>query len=510
MKLLALPVTCLMVVLSVGDRRQDAELSIELVDESTGKPMAGLVRVVDGDGKQVVLEGLLSRGQGLNRKAPIGRWSVAPGPVRARVPKGKLTIEAFHGLVTTVARREVDLTGKDQEKIRIGLRRFHDPADSGWRSANTHLHLRRITRAEAERYLREVPRADGLDVLFVSHLERAGDDRTYVSNGFTPDDLEKLSGSGVRLGYGEEHRHNFTGFGEGYGHVMFLNLKKLVHPVSIGPGIMKKGTDGIPLRRGIEEARRQDATVIWCHNMFGLEDVPSWLAGRVHAQNVFDGGTHGSYRDTFYRYLNAGLRVPFSTGTDWFMYDLSRVYVRSGDSRSPRDLTTALAAGKSYITNGPLLEFTVGGREIGDTLELPGPGRVRIAGRATGREDFRRIELILNGKPIRHAESEPAKGVFTARMDIEVEMSGPSWLALRTPPFNAKPAPVSNVYGRPIFSHTSPVYVRVAGRDHGLPAVMEELKEEVKRSRQTILEKARFASDGERNAVLQVYDDASK
>ena len=37
-------------------------------------------------------------------------------------------------------------------------------------------------------------------------------------------------------------------FKEGYGHVMFLHLPELIQPVSIGPGISGKGTDGIPLR----------------------------------------------------------------------------------------------------------------------------------------------------------------------------------------------------------------------------------------------------------------------
>jgi len=36
---------------------------------------------------------------------------------------------------------------------------------------------------------------------------------------------------------------------------VFLNLQRLVEPVSIGPGIMKSGTDGRPLARGIREAR---------------------------------------------------------------------------------------------------------------------------------------------------------------------------------------------------------------------------------------------------------------
>ena len=34
----------------------------------------------------------------------------------------------------------------------------------------------------------------------------------------------------------------------------------------------------------------------------------------------------GSYEENYYRYLNVGLRLPISTGTDWFLYDFARVY----------------------------------------------------------------------------------------------------------------------------------------------------------------------------------------
>ena len=53
------------------------------------------------------------------------------------------------------------------------------------------------------------------------------------------------------------------------------NIKSLIQPVSIGPAIMKSGTDGIPLQRGIDAARRDGATVIWCHNKKGVEDLPN-------------------------------------------------------------------------------------------------------------------------------------------------------------------------------------------------------------------------------------------
>ncbi len=102
--------------------------------------------------------------------------------------------------------------------------------------------------------------------------------------------------------------------------------------------------------------------MIWAHNLFGFEDIPNWITGRVHANNIFDGSARGSYKDTYYRYLNVGLHVPFSTGTDWFIYDFSRVYVMADRPITPTEWLDRLAAGKSYITNGPLLEFTVDDR----------------------------------------------------------------------------------------------------------------------------------------------------
>src|SRR5437764_9943717 len=53
----------------------------------------------------------------------------------------------------------------------------------------------------------------------------------------------------------------FTAYGEGYGHVMFLNIKELVKPVSIGPGISGGGFDDLALRAGIDNARKQGGTV---------------------------------------------------------------------------------------------------------------------------------------------------------------------------------------------------------------------------------------------------------
>ena len=111
-----------------------------------------------------------------------------------------------------------------------------------------------LTRAQADDYLRQLPAADGLKVLFISYLERDKDDRAYVTNSYPVGPLKGFETTGVLVGNGEEHRHNFEAYGQGYGHVMFLDIDRLVKPVSLGPGITGAGDDDRPLRGGIDEA----------------------------------------------------------------------------------------------------------------------------------------------------------------------------------------------------------------------------------------------------------------
>jgi hypothetical protein len=366
----------------------------------------------------------------------------------------------------------------------------------------------------ADRYLRQVPLADGLDIVFVSYLERAEADLEYTSNKYTPRDLARLAHGHLHFGHGQEHRHNFGSHGEGYGHILLLDIPYIVQPVSIGPGIMRAGTDSPPLQAGIDKARAAGGKVIWAHNLFGFEDIPNWITGRVHANNIFDGSAKGSYKDTYYRYLNIGLRVPFSTGTDWFIYDFSRVYVRSDKPVTPTGWLDLLAAGKSYITNGPLLELTVDGQALGSVVQLAARREVAIRGRAIGRVDFGRIELVRNGRVAATAPSRPAQGHFVAELDTKLPVEQPSWLALRTPPppvekdAELQATVEKSEFDYHLFAHTSPIYVPLAGREVFDPATAQGLLDEMKSDLHEVEEHAHFASGAERDQVVQVYRQA--
>ncbi len=506
--------------LASGRTTDTCAVELKLIDAVTGRELPGLVRIRGLDGTRVQPIELLPRGLGLKEPAlasyasSIHDWSVVPKTTVIHLPRKPLVIEAFSGLETETSTARIDLSGQSMTELTMPLVSFDNTARRGLRSANTHLHLMKISRAEADRYLVEVPQADGLDMLYVSYLERAGADPEYISNRYTSADLASLEEqSGVVFGNGEEHRHNFKGYGDGYGHVMLLNIKKLIQPVSIGPGIMKTGTDGLPLARGIETARHDGATIVWCHNDMGRESLPNFLAGRIHALNIFDGSMISSYKDSFYRYLNAGLRVPFSTGTDWFQYDFSRVYVDVEGEPTVEKWLNSLAAGRSFITNGPLLEFTVSGTGIGGTVQLQEQGKVALKARATGRGDFEQIEIIKNGKVLWTALSRRVGGHHEATLSVEAEVDEPCWFALRTPPppiervSNLQVPVGKNEFDRWLYAHTSAIYVNVAGRSQFDKNIARGLLSEMRADRDKINRIGTFADEQERARVLDVYSE---
>ncbi|MDA1166313.1 MAG: CehA/McbA family metallohydrolase [Planctomycetota bacterium] len=505
----AISVAAAMANLQVGVGKT-CQLQVQILGES-GQPIPAVVRFQNANGRTLKVAELISRGVGLEDDLPIQDWFALPESATVTVPRGEVNVSAFSGLESEMASLKIDETGA-KAIATIRLKTFWDRTKDQLVSGNTHLHVMKLSRQECDRYLAEIPKADDLDVLFLSYLERADADRTYISNEYNKGDLDDLTAkTGVVFGNGEEHRHNFAGFGAGYGHVMLLNIKELIQPVSIGPGIMKTGHDGIPLTRGIQQAKRDGATTIWCHNVFGVESEANWLLGRLDAMNIFDGGQRAGFDERFYQLLNVGLKVPFSTGTDWFMYDLSRVYVPVKDKVTVESWLESLAAGRSFITNGPLFSFRVDNSEIGDTVKLRKPGEVMIHGEIRGRTDFKQLELIQNGEVYAFKKTTRDGDHFVAEMHIPVPFSGSGWLAIRIPPPDLKgDSTPKNEFGRKLYGHTSPIYVEVAGRNRFDPKVARGLIEQMKMAQTMINENGRFEDDQARSQVLDVYQDATE
>ena len=516
---------------AIRDINYPCYLKIELVDAESGEPVAGLIRFFTENGQRVVPQSLLPRSTGIRQDhygiaayRRMDSWSVLIDQQKVLLPRKKLFVEAFKGHETEMAHMVIDLSNKDKAEVKVPIKKFLPKVFDEFYSGNVHLHYKDVSRSVADHYTLEVPRADGLDVVFFAYLERKGNtiygsDRSYTSNQFTLKDLQQLSEkSGVLFGWGEEYRHNFPSmryYGYGFGHIMLLNMNKLILPASVGPAITGSGYDDGTLFDVLVEARRRGATTLWCHNRQGLEDIPNWVAGTLDAQVIFEGYSSDSYHDTFYRYLNIGLHVPFATGTDWFLRDLAMTYVKATLPLSLEGWLESLREGKSFITNGPMLNLTVYGKSVGDIVLAKENDKLKIKGEGYSRNNFQEMELIKNGKVIETVPTQYKDGHYIAILDKNIEVDGPAWFALRIPLFETmhydRPEPGYpgfNEFGMPLFAHTSAVYIRVNGRDVFLKQAAESLMAEVAWDKQTIIEHSVFSNDEEQQKVLRLYDNA--
>lgn len=524
-----------------ASRAELAALDLTVLDAASGQPAPALVRVTS-----------LGRASG---PVPLAGWFARPagwysGPGRARLPlaPGRYQIEATRGTACVVASAEVELAARGEISLTLTPRSFYAPAERGLRAVNTHLHLllrqpRKMgvdlaDRRAVDDYLRTVGASDGLDLVYVTYLTQPGGG--VLSNDYTDDDLARLSNPATLFSGGQEHRHggrrikvtppppppasagqpgyqsDDSKVSMSYGHVLLLGIAGRSLPASLGPGMAADphATDGTPLREGMKFAQARGGGAIWCHGASGLERIPDWVGGVLQAQNIYDGGNEGTFDTVYYPLLNAGLKVPFSTGTDWGIWDFSRVYVATTEPVSSAAFLRELAAGRTFITNEPFLEFSVGDAHAGDTIPLAAPRALPVRGRAVGRSDFGRLQVVMNGRVVRESAARREGDHFAAEIDGVVDVREPGWLALRIPP--AQPYEIRadytgegvSILGKPVFAHTSPVYVTIGGREIRDAAAVQELIARVEAALGTIDEHGLFADQTERDAVRALYTGA--
>ena len=239
-----------------------------------------------------------------------------------------------------------------------------------------------------------------------------------------------------------------------------------------------------------------------CHNNFGREGVVNALTGRLDALNVFD-GSRGKYEDNYYRYLNIGMRLPISTGTDWFIYDMSRVYTGVQGKLTIASWLEALKAGRCQATNGPLLSLKVDGQSMGAIIDLKAPKKVKIEASALGRVPLRQLQLIHNGKVIKTelaADKDPGR----IRLAHEVLLDQPAWFALRSD------GDVKNEFDKTIFAHTSPVYVNFKGRGVFHMDDALDLMKQIAQGQELIRARGKFSNAEASRDLLALYDQAAQ
>jgi len=78
----------------------------------------------------------------------------------------------------------------------------------------------------------------------------------------------------------------------------------------------------------------------------------------------------------YYQFLNAGFRLPVGAGTDKFGEEIpfgsNRTFARVESAPDYAAWLAAVKAGRSFVSNGPLIDFDVDGHGPGDVLNFQG------------------------------------------------------------------------------------------------------------------------------------------
>jgi hypothetical protein len=152
----------------------------------------------------------------------------------------------------------------------------------------------------------------------------------------------------------------------------------------------------------------------------------------------------------------------------------------------------AVRAGRTFVTNGPLLSFTVNDQEPGATIQVPHAGQtVRIRAEAQCLEEFDGVEVLLNGKVI--ASEVPTGPPYRAAIEMACPVQASGWLAARcwgTREMNLL------LSGAQPGAHVSPVYIRVAEQPmQPDPAAISRLQAGLDYMLQWVERSGRFESD---------------
>jgi hypothetical protein len=213
----------------------------------------------------------------------------------------------------------------------------------------------------------------------------------------------------------------------------------------------------------------------------------------------------------WYRLLNCGFRIPTGAGTDAMTnyaslrgpVGLNRVYVKTPAPLDHRRFLEALAAGRTFATNGPLLGFTLGDNEIGDTIELPA-GSHQLEVRASLRSivPLDHFEVVGNGEVVASLPLDDGGTSASVSQKIKIARSG--WYLVRA--WNSEAThPVRDYLP---FATTSPIYVTVGGEPTRSPDDADYFVAWVDRLIEMARAHAGYNTTEEKSVVLELFTDA--
>jgi hypothetical protein len=403
------------------------------IDSGTNQPVTARVSLEREGGKFHAPPAALYRVQGNTAHF------YCDGQARWDVPAGAYTLRAWHGPEFRPV--SVSFTvepGKPVEQI-VKLYRYANPAAQGWYSGENHIHANYGYGEWYNSPPTMLEQCAGEDLRVCNFMVANSDGDGIFDREFFRGQPDRLSNGETILYWNQEFRSTI------WGHMTLVNLRQLVEPIMTG---FKDTTNpwDVPTNSDIaDRAHWQPAHVNYTHIAFNPEDpydgaysgkgIPVDVAlGKIDSVDI--NLAYGASLRVWYRLLNCGLRLPASAGTDCFLNRIrsalpggDRVYVKIDGPLTYAAWIEGLRAGRSFVSNGPMLEFTVNGKLAGETITLAQTGEVHVTGKATSQFPMERAELIQNGGVA--ASLTIADDKLSATIDQRIKFARSGWLALR-------------------------------------------------------------------------------
>jgi hypothetical protein len=458
-------------------------------DRASGQPLEARVSVLASTG-------LFSAPTEATHKVGPGEpFFYADGSFAVDVLRGPTAVVVERGTEYRPLRQTLTMPATGSVDVDLPLERWISLPEQGWYAGNTHVHYDEKETRPVDR-LRLDPRVEDLPVLVVSVLKRR--ELPYASNAF-PIGRHAISTHDHVVDVGEESRHNHEPWRIGLGHIMLINIPSIVEPISRGVLVDDASPDYPPLVDACDGARAKGGLVLWCHNANGMEAPVAAALGRLDGLNLFDPYWMDPEYDLWYRLLNCGIKLPASTGSDWYVCSSNRVYVDVGSAFSYDSWLAGLRAGRTFVTDGPILNLSVAGRSpANDVLDLrPLMPTVPVSVDWQYCAPIDRVEIVRDGTVV--ATFDNVERALSGRFSLDLDVAEGGWVAARCWGIRR------NSYGHALWAHTSPVYLRPTANAAARRASAEFFVDQINLSIEWLAHRARFDDSRQRDRMLELF-----
>jgi len=447
-------------------RTPTQRVTLKAIDKSSGRPVAVKLHVHGEAGEYLAP---LDR-----HRIPNTAWfedysadfshqhrhscTYIPGETRLDLPLGRVYVEVSKGFEIRPVRRIFEITPQTEE-ILVEIEKVLPWREKGWVTADTHVHFLSPMTALLE------GAGEGVNIINLL-ASQWGELMTNVGDfdGKTTWGSREVGGDGEYLvRVGTENRQHAMG------HISLLGYRgAIIAPMTTGgPDESALGDPlEILLTEWARQCKQQQGLVVLPHFPYPhLEHAASIIEGVIDAVEMTSWEEHYLGIDPYslvdwYRYLNCGYLLAAVGGTDKMTAATAvgtvRTYAHT-DPASPftyEDWKEAVRRAETFVTYGPLLDFSVAGRPMGSRLSLTAGGGTLDVGWevASVTVPVSRVELVVNGE-VREGVAVPPEG---GRGSWSVKVPHSAWLALLIRGHYADKAEM-------IAAHSSPVMVSVEG-----------------------------------------------